>query len=167
MLQVTADLTPERQPAIAPDFAALCPGTSAPAGQISVAVVIDYGTAADAPDGEQPPASAPQVECLTLAEGSTGQDALVAAEQVRIENGAVCGIGGYPAQGCFDAAPLPAASDVPSAVPADATETAEETEEDSNNFWAGLAVAAALVAVAILAIVLVRRRRNQQQTPTQ
>jgi hypothetical protein len=104
----------------APDFAALCPdlaASAAPAGQLRVAVVIDSGFVADAPPGQAPPADA--VACVTVPEGSTGNQALAAASSVTDQDGLVCSINGYPTDEC--GAPVPDA-DAQAAASAAATE---------------------------------------------
>ncbi|NEA17447.1 SCO2322 family protein, partial [Streptomyces halstedii] len=53
---VSEDSQDAARPRRAPDFAAICAGTPAQDGRKRVALVIDAGTAADAPDGETPPA---------------------------------------------------------------------------------------------------------------
>ena len=128
LLQVTADPEPTKQPAEQPDYAALCPEAAEPGdGQVRVAVVIDYGSAEDAPEGETPPA--PVAECVEVAEGSTADVALTEAADVRSENGATCGINGYPAQGCFEqVTAIPAESASPGS---DATDEATATAEPS------------------------------------
>lgn len=97
----SADVTPTQQPTPAADFAAICTDGEPVPGQVRVAVVIDYGDAGIAPEGSTGQ-GAPQTACVTLPEGSTGEQAIAAAAEVRSEQGAVCGINGYPASGCFE-----------------------------------------------------------------
>jgi hypothetical protein len=92
-------------------FTALCPGLDAPVeGSVRVALVVDYGSAADAPPGQTPPTSSSvRVECLTLPTSTrvTGSSVLAAAGvPVRSEGGLVCALDGYPKGEC---APLVAA----------------------------------------------------------
>lgn len=79
------------------DFAAICKGTKAASGQKRVAVIIDYGTKADAPSGETPPA--PRTACAAVPSNANGQQVLDAVAQVR-QHPYTCGIDGYPASGC-------------------------------------------------------------------
>ncbi|HEU5045301.1 MAG TPA: SCO2322 family protein, partial [Nocardioidaceae bacterium] len=79
------------------DFAAICKGTKAASGQKRVAVIIDYGTKADAPSGETPPA--PRTACAAVPSDANGQQVLDAVAQVR-QHPYTCGIDGYPASGC-------------------------------------------------------------------
>lgn len=96
-------------------FSSLCPAlTSAPEGQKRVAVVVDYGSAADAPPGEAPPgAGTARVECVTVPSGANGVAVLGAAGvTLRFgDNGLVCGIDRYPRTECAaivaDPSPIP------------------------------------------------------------
>ena len=75
-----------------------CGDVAPQADILRIAVVLDYGTAADAPAGESPPNLV--VACAEVADGSTGFDALRAITEIRSERGFVCGLSGYPATGC-------------------------------------------------------------------
>ena len=103
-------------PREASDFATLCPSLSAPVdGHDRVALVVDYGTADDAPPGQTPPStSTARVECLTLPstpQHETGVQALAAAGvTVRSENGLICGLDGYPVGECAPVIPDPVAT---------------------------------------------------------
>jgi hypothetical protein len=77
-------------------FAAVCPDP-APAGQKRVALVIDYGTTADA-DGANVPA--PAARCAVVPADATTLQALGKVADVRAEKAMLCGIDGYPTQGC-------------------------------------------------------------------
>jgi hypothetical protein len=115
----SADLPPRA----APNFASLCSSTAPVAGRIRVGVVIDFGTATDAPAGDPPPAG-PVVGCVVVPAGASGiavLDAAVGSGGVRIgtgsDTGLVCGIAGYPRAECAVAvanpkppAPTPSAS---------------------------------------------------------
>jgi hypothetical protein len=113
-------------PSFAADFDAVCGDTAAVEGRKRVAVVVDPGAAADAPDGEQPPGA--WAMCVVAEERATGYDVLRAAATVRAERGLICGIGGYPARGCADVIadpdPAPTKSPKPSPKP---TRTPEPT----------------------------------------
>ena len=75
-----------------------CGDVAPQADILRIAVVLDYGTAADAPADESPPNLV--VACAEVADGSTGFDALRAITEIRSERGFVCGLSGYPATGC-------------------------------------------------------------------
>ncbi|WP_234348091.1 SCO2322 family protein [Streptomyces specialis] len=67
-----------------------------------VAIVVDFGTARDAPEGETPPA--PRTACARPPGGATAAEALAGvAEPLRYDSDALlCAIAGYPARGCAD-----------------------------------------------------------------
>jgi hypothetical protein len=99
---VSADSAAAGKPRTAPDFDAICHGTPAEDGTKRVGVVIDFGTAADAPDGEKPPKA--DATCAQVPEDATAGDALAAvAGPLRYDSGALlCAIDGYPESGCGD-----------------------------------------------------------------
>ncbi|MFD6293368.1 SCO2322 family protein [Streptomyces sp. NPDC060235] len=134
------------------DFAAICAGTAAERGTKRVALVIDSGTAADAPRGERPPA--PRTACARVAPDASTAEALAAvAKPLRYDtNALLCAISGYPRTGCGDqvSASEPTASARP--------DTAEPAGHGpSVGLWAGVAVVAALGAAAVRQA---RRRRG-------
>lgn len=108
---------PRIQPADA--FDQFCGTEHAPAGMKRVAVVFDFGVEADAPNGQSPPQ--PRGTCVQIDKGATGGEILARAADVRVEDGLVCAIGGYPAGECAPAVasptptrqPEPKASDSP------------------------------------------------------
>ena len=85
-------------PATAPDFASICGNMAAEAGRKRIALVIDSGPAAVAPDGELPPA--PVATCVVTDEQASGYDVLRSIAEVRTEDGLICGVAGYPAREC-------------------------------------------------------------------
>lgn len=122
-----------RAPSFAADFDAVCGDTAPEDGRKRVAVVVDPGVAADAPEGEQPPGA--WAMCVVAEPRATGYDVLRAAATVRAERGLICGIGGYPARGCADViadpAPAPTKPAKPSPKPTrtpDPTRTPENTQ---------------------------------------
>lgn len=113
------DATTMRPPRTLPAFADVC-GTQTPgAGEKSVAVVIDPGTAADAPDGQTP--ATPLVTCATVPEAATAVQTLQAVADTRIEGGLVCAVLGYPSTGCGDT--VAGATEVPADSAADLQES--------------------------------------------
>jgi len=118
-------------PSFAADFEGVCGDTAPEDGRKRVAVVVDPGLAADAPEGEQPPGA--WAMCVVAEPRATGYDVLRAAATVRAERGLICGIGGYPARGCADViadpAPTPTKSPKPSPKP---TRTPEATSVPDN-----------------------------------
>lgn len=81
-------------------FDQICQGVQAEPGQRRVGLVIDYGTTADAPKGEQPPALISQ--CVVIADGQTSIQVMSAAKlKFRASaTGFICGISGYPRNEC-------------------------------------------------------------------
>ncbi|MEV3990970.1 SCO2322 family protein [Streptomyces sp. NPDC049837] len=120
---VSADSADAQRPRRAPGFAAICGTTPAREGTKRVGVVIDFGTAADAPEGSgQPPA--PRVACARVPDGATSAEALAAVAKPLRYNGQalLCAIEGYPGTGCGEQVsstpgPSPSGSASPSPVP--------------------------------------------------
>lgn len=106
-------------PSFAADFDAVCGDTAPEDGRKRVAVVVDPGVSADAPEGEQPPGA--WAMCVVAEPRATGYDVLRAAATVRAERGLICAIGGYPSRGCADViadpTPTPTKSPKPSPKP--------------------------------------------------
>lgn len=157
---------PSATPDNAASFATLCPElatTTAPNdGSVRVAVVVDAGSRAAAPSGDQPPAD--QITCTTLAKGATGNQALAAAGTVRAEASMVCAINSYPTQGCGDqvgdkaaaAAASAAATEAPN--PATPATTASAQAASKGSPWALIASLAAVFSVALAAFTVNRQR---------
>jgi hypothetical protein len=151
-----------RTPRAVGDFAAICGSTPPPSGRKRVAVVIDYGVANEAPQGEAPPQ--PRGACAIVAADANGAEALRAVAPVREQKGLVCGIDGYPRTECgapYDGPlPNPTATEAPVQL---RVASQDRPAESDDGFPAGIAVAAALVAaVAAAALVLARRRSSSQ-----
>lgn len=150
---VSADSADAAKPRETPDFAAVCGGTPAKSGAKRVAVVVDPGTAADAPDGERPPA--PLAECARVDADATSADALAAvAKPLRYNSEALlCGITGYPESGCGEQLSDP--------TPSRATGGLQRPDEpDDGPPTAGILVgAAAVLTLAAAAVWQARRRR--------
>ncbi|WP_159767077.1 SCO2322 family protein [Streptomyces sp. HM190] len=81
-------------------FDTICAGTDARDGQKRIALVLDFGTAADAPAGETPPPA--RTACARVPSDATTADALAAvAKPLRYDtNALLCAIAGYPRKGC-------------------------------------------------------------------
>ncbi|MEU1780803.1 SCO2322 family protein [Streptomyces abikoensis] len=97
---VSKDSADAARPRGAADFAAVCAGTPAEDGGKRVAVVLDFGTPADAPAGETPPAA--RSACAKVGADGSAADALAAvAKPLRYDSNALlCAIAGYPRTGC-------------------------------------------------------------------
>jgi hypothetical protein len=167
---ITSD-TPTQGPDNAAVFAGLCPdlaAAGASTGQVRVAVVIDAGYTADAPEGQSPPADV--VSCVTLPEGSTGNQALASAASITDDNGLVCSINGYPEGECgnavSDAAAAAAATAAkdeqpnPAVVTAGTTADGASTSGSGSTSWVGFAVGALILALLIGAAYGIPKRRR-------
>ncbi len=107
--------------AAATAFSALCGSTEPVAGFKRVAVAIDYGVPIDAPAGQSTPIA--RGGCVVVPVAATGATALTHAPvsaSLRVKDGLICGIDGYPAGECApvvtdQTAPRPTASSKPAA----------------------------------------------------
>ena len=143
------------------DFGAICAGTKAPSGQKRVGVIIDYGTKADAPSGQVPPA--PRAACAVVPANANGQQVLDAVAQVR-QHPYTCGIDGYPATGCsvtVKNASESAGAAVPFTLPKAAQPGTSSTGASSSGGlgpWPWVALAVICIALALGAYAMNRRR---------
>ncbi|MFH9132652.1 SCO2322 family protein [Streptomyces sp. NPDC017524] len=163
---VSEDSGDAAQPRRAPDFGAICAGTPAKDGQKRVALVIDPGTAADAPDGEKPPA--PRTACARVAPDASSAEALAAvAKPLRYDSSAMlCAISGYPKAGCGEQVSGEDGSAKPSApaetgdVSTPADDSGDGTSEGADGPSVGLLVGlAAVLLLGVAAVIQARRRR--------
>ncbi|MCX4848244.1 SCO2322 family protein [Streptomyces sp. NBC_00893] len=97
---VSEDSQDSAKPRRAPEFTKICADTPAEDGTKRIALVIDPGTAADAPAGETPPA--PRTACARVAPDASAAEALASvAKPLRYNSDAMlCAISGYPGSGC-------------------------------------------------------------------
>ncbi|MFG3292799.1 SCO2322 family protein [Streptomyces sp. NPDC048179] len=97
---VSEDSADASRPRGTADFGSICGGTHAVAGKKRVGLVVDFGTTADAPSGERPPAR--RTACAVVATDATTAEALAAvAKPLRYDaNALLCAIAGYPEKGC-------------------------------------------------------------------
>ncbi|WP_228977384.1 SCO2322 family protein [Streptomyces sp. DH12] len=158
---VSADSRDADRPRRAPDFAAVCAGTPAAEGSKRVAVVIDFGSAADAPPGEAPPAA--RTGCARVRPDATGAEALAAVAAPLRYNGQalLCAISGYPRQGCGEQVAGPEPSGAPESSAAGRTAAGEDAGEGAGGGGPSvglLAGAAAVVALGTAALLRARRR---------
>ncbi|WP_372499607.1 SCO2322 family protein [Streptomyces lichenis] len=156
---VSADSADATKPRPAPDFAAVCGSGPAPQGTKRVAVVLDFGTAADAPTGERPPAQ--REACARVDEDATSAEALAAvAKPLRYGDGALlCAISGYPRTGCGEqVATTPSAT---ASLSPSASDSGSGSGADGDGPSVGLAAGAAAVAVIAAAAVWQARRRRR------
>ncbi|CAM5556406.1 SCO2322 family protein [Streptomyces pilosus] len=127
------------------DFGTICAGTPAKDGTKRVALVIDFGTPADAPSGETPPAG--RTACAQVAEDASTAEALAAvAKPLRYDSNALlCAISGYPEKGCGEQV----AAERSAPAPAEPDEAESDGSGPSVGLVAGLAVVVLLGAAAI------------------
>ncbi|MEU9060455.1 SCO2322 family protein [Streptomyces sp. NPDC048430] len=157
---VSADSQDSAQPRRAPDFGAVCADTPAKDGRKRIALVIDPGTAADAPDGEKPPA--PRTACAQVAPDASTAEALASvAKPLRYDSSAMlCAISGYPRSGCGEQ--VDGSSDGPEAgVPATAS-TAGATAGGSEGGGPSVGVLAGVGAVLVLGVAAVLQARRRR-----
>ena len=152
-----------RDPRVSVTFDEICGDTKAKSGEKRVAVVIDYGRAADTEDGKKPPA--PVGECAQVATTATGAEVLAEVAEVRSEQALVCAIDKHPATGCGgEVKKVSAAAKAPDTsveLKAEKSSASADTESDddgpSTGTWIGIGVAV-LAAVALGVTALLRRR---------
>ncbi|WP_329283361.1 SCO2322 family protein [Streptomyces sp. NBC_01451] len=137
-------------------FSVVCARTPAREGRKRVALVIDFGTSADAPSGERPPAT--RTACARVSPDATTADALASvAKPLRYDTGALlCAISGYPRTGCGEAVGAVGANK-----PADSA--ADPDSGPSVGLLAGIAAVAALGGAATWQ----SRRRRPSAPPEQ
>ena len=114
------DATKPPRVEVADVYVRACGDVTPKAGILRIAVVLDYGTSADAPVDESPPGLV--IACAEVPEGSTGFDALKSITDIRSERGFVCGLSGYPATGCGRDAVEPSTKTVPDPSPVSSPE---------------------------------------------
>ncbi|PWI06102.1 hypothetical protein DIZ27_35330 [Streptomyces sp. NWU339] len=155
---VSEDSADATRPRGAADFAAICAKTPAKDGEKRVALVIDFGTAADAPSGEAPPDG--RTACARVPADATTAEALasVAGPLRYNSNALLCAIAGYPEKGCGEqvsggGTPAPEKE-------GDAKSSASSASSDDDG-GPSLGLVAGIAAVALLgaaAVLRVRRR---------
>ncbi|OKJ00262.1 hypothetical protein AMK18_16500 [Streptomyces sp. CB01249] len=165
---VSADSQDASKPRRAPDFAKVCADTPAKDGSKRVAVVIDPGTAADAPDGETPPPL--RTACARVAKDASSAEALAAvAKPLRYDASAMlCAISGYPATGCGEqvsgdtgsSGTDGGASNGSSEAPTSTASSAEAHGDDGGPSVGILVGIGAVLLLGIAAVAQARRRRG-------
>ncbi|MEO3973219.1 SCO2322 family protein [Streptomyces sp. CAU 1734] len=158
---VSEDSGDSARPRRAPDFAAVCGTTEAKPDTKRIALVIDPGTARDAPAGETPPAL--RTACARVAESATAADALAAVAKPLRYNGQalLCAISGYPETGCGEQVSGDRTSEP--ARKTDGNESGNASGDKAGDEGPSLGVVAGLAGIAALggaAIWQSRRRRR-------
>ncbi|MEU6085716.1 SCO2322 family protein [Streptomyces sp. NPDC047085] len=160
---VSADSADASRPRGTADFAAICAGTPAKSGTKRVALVIDFGTPADAPSGETPPAHR-RTACARVASGATTAEALASvAKPLRYDtNALLCAISGYPRNGCGEqVSSADGASGKQGAAAKEAQEAQPKKGQDSDGGPSlGLPIGIGVVALLAGGAVWQARRRG-------
>ncbi|WEV28103.1 SCO2322 family protein [Streptomyces sp. 71268] len=150
------------RPRGAADFAAICAGTPDGGGK-RVAVVLDFGTARDAPGGDRPPRS--RTACARVGDDGTAADALAqVAKPLRYDSTALlCAIAGYPRSGCGeqvgDSADSPGTGET-AREDTGRDATAKDGADDSGPSAGLIGGAVAIAALGAAALWQARRRRG-------
>ncbi|MFE1307958.1 SCO2322 family protein [Streptomyces sp. NPDC058755] len=151
---VSEDSADASRPRGTADFATICAGTPAKPGTKRVALVIDFGTPADAPSGETPPTR--RTVCARVSPDATTAEALAAtAKPLRYDtNALLCAIAGYPHKGCGEQV---SADDTEKK----ATPVGEKPRQKDSGPSLGLPIGVgAVVLLAGAAVWQARRRRD-------
>lgn len=139
-------------------FDSVCGDEKTSATTKRVAMLIDYGTKADADGADVPKAEA---ACAVVPTKATGTQALESVVKLRTESEQICALDGYPASGCGvpvkDATISEDERAVTFALPS--SEKAD-SDDDSDTPWTLIGVAAAVVVLGGLAVPLYRRNRE-------
>ncbi|WP_443051531.1 SCO2322 family protein [Streptomyces sp. NBC_00234] len=157
---VSEDSQDSAQPRRAPDFEEICAGTPAKDGTKRVGVVIDPGTAADAPDGETPPAL--RAVCAQVEPDASAAEALASvATPLRYSSDAMlCAISGYPVSGCGDQVSDDTSEPGDGSPAASAPATGDTGADGGSGPSAGVLVGLGAVLLLGIAAVLQARRRR-------
>jgi hypothetical protein len=157
-------------PRTTPDFEAICGSTPAGADAKRVALIVDFGPAAIAPDGQAPPADIQS--CAVVPVDASSFDVLQSVTTVRTDGGLICSLGDYPVGECAPiltddevadlessaASVAPAATDAE--VDAGAVTASQREPTDPGSPVATIAVASLLIVGAAVGVVLGRRRER-------
>jgi len=143
-----AGLAPADSPTVV--FERACAAVSPIKGSKRVAILIDSGDLALAPQGETPPA--PVAYCAVGTLDANGYNLLKNIVELRTDNGFICGISGYPVSECATpvadyVASTPPESITSDLVPISADETPRSSEQ-SSHAPLGTALVFGLLAVA-------------------
>ncbi|MEU6475474.1 SCO2322 family protein [Streptomyces sp. NPDC047017] len=154
---VSQDSQDAAKPRGAAEFAAICGSTPVRGGDKRVALVLDFGTPADAPSGETPPA--PRSACARVPADATAAEALAAvAKPLRYDtNALLCAISGYPRKGCGEQVATGKGGSSPASSAPDKGDGGDKDGGPSVGLLAGGGV---VVVLAGAALWQARRRRN-------
>lgn len=164
---VSADSQDAAKPRPSPDFSEICADTPAQGGTKRVALVIDSGTAADAPEGETPPP--PRTACAQVPKEASSAVALASvAKPLRYGSDALlCAISGYPVTGCGEQVSgngdsgRRATADASASAPTSASAAADGGGSGGGGPSAGVLFGVgAVLLLGIAAVAQARRRRG-------
>ncbi|WP_343243855.1 SCO2322 family protein [Streptomyces sp. SID13726] len=150
-------------------FAKICGSTPSKANRKRVALVLDFGTASDAPSGERPPPV--RTACASVPGDATTAEALaMVAKPLRYDtNALLCAIAGYPETGCGEqvagkgTGSKEAGSEETGSQQPGAKDGGSDSGSDGGGPSVGLfAGVAAVAALGAAAVWQTRRRRNAQ-----
>ncbi|MFE9644189.1 SCO2322 family protein [Streptomyces sp. NPDC006365] len=164
---VSEDSRDAAKPRGAAEFATICAKTPARDGSKRVALVLDFGTDADAPSGETPPRA--RTACARVPEDATTADALAAvAKPLRYDtNALLCAIAGYPRAECGEQVSATQPTATPSDTARDTSDTSTSGESESGGDSAdqgpSLGLLAGIGAVAVLGAAAVWQTRRRQR----
>ncbi|RII16985.1 hypothetical protein DSC45_14575 [Streptomyces sp. YIM 130001] len=158
---VSEDSADAAKPRGTAGFGTICDGTPAQDGRKRIALVIDFGTAKDAPGGAKPPGR--RTACARIAEDGTSADALAAvAKPLRYDNNALlCAIAGYPRTGCGEQ--VAGEGEATGSPDASASASGTEAEDDGGGGGPAVGIVVGVGAVLVLgagAVWQARRRRG-------
>ncbi|MFV8187536.1 hypothetical protein LXH13_12570 [Streptomyces spinosirectus] len=156
---VSEDSADATKPRGTTSFAAICARTPAQDGKKRVALVIDFGTAADAPSGERPPAG--RTACARVSADATTADALASvAKPLRYgTNALLCAIAGYPRTGCGEQV-SGGKNDTKDTTAPGATAAPDSADKNDSGPTVGLFAGAGAIALLGAAAVWQARRRR-------
>jgi len=150
-------------------FDAVCGDVEPQDGRKRVAVVVDFGAEADAPEGTEVPQ--PYADCAQVAEKATGYQVLDSVADVRVEQTdfgpSVCDIDSYPAAGgCFTAAKTASPDDEGPVdveirgASAEGDGGSDAADEDDSSAPMLIGAGAVVVLLAAGGLLLARRNRS-------
>ncbi|MBU6534055.1 SCO2322 family protein [Streptomyces mayonensis] len=160
---VSEDSGDAAQPRGTADFASICAKTPAEDGSKRVALVLDFGTASDAPSGETPPS--PRTACAQVSPDATTADTLAAvAGPLRYDtNALLCAIGGYPKSGCGEQVSQNQENQKQEKQNGSAAPEEKNISDDDSGGGPSVGLITGIAAIAALAAAVTwqaRRRRN-------
>lgn len=150
-------MTSIRTPRATPAFNEVCAKVRPVEGEKRVAVVVDPGTAEDAPEGTTAgPATA---TCVVAPTDATATQVLQLATTVRTDDsGLVCGVGGYPDTGCADPVSNVTIPATEAPVTLELADPAGDVDQGTAP-WVYAVVGGLVVVLAGAGVIVARRRR--------